>query len=137
MTWHVTQIATRDVKSIWLRVLPLLKPALAYSGGRIDAGSVFEWLADGRYLLWVAHEDDLVIRAAFVTRETHYPRRKVLTIDLCGGIGMQGWLDEADRVFRLHSREVGLEGVELFGRVAWSRALKRLGWRSSCVMVET
>ncbi len=137
MAWHVTAIRPEDVRSIWRNVLPILLPAIAESQGRIDAGSVFEWLTDGRYLLWVAHQDDLAIVAAFVTRETRYPRKSLLTIDLCGGKDLGGWLDEADRVFRLHSREAGLDGIELFGRSGWSRALKRLGWRQTGVMVET
>ena len=136
MTWTLSPVRSEDVKEIWRSIIPLLSPALAYSGGRIDAHSVLDWLLDGRYRLWVAHQDDMKIIAAFVTREAQYPRKRMLTIDICGGNEMNGWLEAADQTFRAHSRELGLDGIELFGREGWTRALRRLGWRQTGVMVE-
>ena len=136
MTWHVTAILPQDAEALWPIVEPLLAPAIELSGGRIDAESVQAWLDDGRYLLWVAHQDDLDIAAAFVTREAQYPRKRVLTIDICGGRSLEGWLEEADRVFRSHSRAAGLDGVELVGRTGWARALRQLGWRHSAAICD-
>jgi hypothetical protein len=137
MTWNVSPIRRGGVDTLWPTVLPLLEPALEYSGGRIDARSVLDWLHDGRYLLWVAHQDDMEIAAAFVTREANYPCKRMLTIDLAGGTNLDGWVEEADRVFRTHSHEVGLAGVEIYGRLGWVRALKRLGWQQTAAIVET
>jgi len=100
-------------------------------------GSVFQWLTDRRYLLWVAYENPAKIGAAFVTREAHYPCRKMLTIDICGGSEMQSWVSEADRVFKSSARDAGLDGVELYGRAGWVRALKNLGWIGGTVLLET
>lgn len=136
MTWHVTAILPADAEAVWPLVEPLLAPAIAMSGGRIDAESVQAWLKDSRYLLWVAHQDDMQIKAAFVTREAHYPCKRVLTIDICGGTQLKGWLPEADKVFRSHSRATGLDGVELVGRHDWARALKQFGWRQSAVICD-
>ena len=99
--------------------------------------SVFEWIQDGRYVLWVAYEDPMEIKAAFVTREAHYPCRKMLTIDICGGSEMQSWVSEADRVFRAYARDAGLDGVEMYGRSGWAKALKNLGWAGGTVLLET
>lgn len=98
--------------------------------------SAFTWLMDGRYLLWVAYSSDKVIRAAFLTRTANYPCKKMLTVEVCGGIGMDGWLGEASRIFQAFSRESGLDGVELYGRPGWARALRQFGWTSSIVMAE-
>lgn len=114
----------------------MLEPAIARSEGRLTARSVRQWVEDGRYVLWIAHDGE-TIAAAFVTRVARYPRKNMLTIDLCGGTQMGSWLDEADRVFRAFSRESGLDGIELYGRSGWARALERLGWRQSAVLVET
>lgn len=125
-----------DISIAWPIVSPLLAPAIERSEGRISSKSVVQWLLDGRYVLWLAHEDETV-SAALVTRIARYPCKNMLTVDLCGGRQLNGWLDEADRVFRAFSRESGLDGVELYGRTGWARALKRLNWRQSAVLVET
>lgn len=137
MTWVVSAVPPSEIKTIWPVVAPLLQPAIEYSGGRIDMRSVFEWLTDGRYLLWVAYQDVARIKAAFVTRVATYPRRKILAVDLAGGSNLNGWLEEVDKTFRAFSRQSGLSGVELYGRPGWARALRQFGWRQSAAMVDT
>lgn len=137
MTWTLSAVSQTEVKQVWSTVAPLLAPAVALSNGRVDMASVFEWLSDRRYILWVAYSTDRIIRAAFVTREARYPRRKMLTIDIAGGSEMRSWVTEADRVFRAYARDVGLDGVELAGRAGWAKALKALGWSGGIVLLET
>ncbi len=115
----------------------MLVPAIQYSGGRIDARSVFEWLTDGRYILWVVHTENPAPVAALVTRVARYPRKSILAVDLAGGTNLEGWAAEADRVFRDYARHLGLDGVELYGRKGWTRALRRLGWQQVAVMADT
>ena len=98
--------------------------------------SVFDWLADRRYILWLAYQDGR-IGAAFVTREAHYPCRKMLCIDICGGSDMAGWVNSADATFRAYAKAAGLDGIELYGRAGWTRALKNLGWTGGTVLLET
>ena len=133
----MTAVPSTELKSIWPKVASLLSPAIGFSGGRIDMASVFDWLTDGRYILWVTYPEDRVIRAAFVTREAHYPCRKMLCVDIAGGSNMAGWMSEADATFRAYARDAGLDGVELYGRPGWTRALKNLGWTGGTVLLET
>lgn len=133
----VVEIPRDGIKPLWPVIAPMLAPAIELSMGRLTLKTVLDWLLDGRYLLWVAHTEDRLPLAAFITREARYPGKSMLTIDLCGGNNLEGWLDEADRVFRAHSRQSGLSGVELYGRPGWVRALRRLGWRQSATLVET
>ena len=137
MTWSVSPVQTGDMRRVWASVTPMLVPAIQYSGGRIDARSVIEWLMDGRYILWVVHTENSLPKAALVTRIARYPRRAMLAVDLCGGSGLEDWAAEADRVLRTFSRQSGLDGVELYGRQGWTRALRRLGWQQTAVMVDT
>lgn len=136
MTWTMTAVPPEEVKTVWPMVAPLLTPAVAYSNGRISLSSVFDWLADQRYILWLAYQDGR-IGAAFVTREARYPCRKMLCIDIAGGSDMAGWVSEADRVFRTYAVAAGLDGIEIYGRAGWVRALKNLGWTGGTVLVET
>jgi hypothetical protein len=136
MTWNVAIIPPAGLKTLWPIVAPLLAPAIRYSAGRIDMRSTFEWLMDERYQLWVVHGEDKVVIAALVTREAWYPRRGMLTVDLCGGSNLVEWASDATRVLRNYARDAGLEGVELFGRRGWARALKPYGWTGEVVLVE-
>lgn len=115
----------------------MLAPAIQYSGGRIDARSVFEWLMDGRYILWVVHTENPAPVAALVTRVANYPRKSLLAVDLCSGIDLAEWVEEADRTLRIYARHSGLAGIELAGRPGWTRALRNLGWQQFGVLVET
>ncbi len=137
VTWTLTAVPHTEVRQIWSTVAPLLSPAIVHSNGRIDMASVFDWLTDQRYLLWVAYPEDRQIRAAFITRETHYPLKSMLTIDVAGGSDMAGWVNSADATFRAYAVAAGLDGVELFGRPGWTRALKNLGWTGGTVLLET
>lgn len=132
----MTLVPTEAVDDLWPTVAPLLEPAMDYAGGRIDMESVHEWLADRRYLLWVAYPGDKIIRAAFVTREARYPRRSMLVVEIAGGAGLREWVDEATRIFTSFARDVGLDGVEMFGRRGWTAALKPYGWVETTVLCE-
>lgn len=136
MTWTVALVPTEAVEDLWPTVAPLLAPAMEYAGGRIDLDSVHEWLLDRRYLLWIAYPEDKVIRAAFATREARYPRRSMLVVEIAGGTAMRRWVSEATKVFRSFARDVGLDGVEMFGRHGWAGALKPYGWTETTVLCE-
>lgn len=136
MTWTMTLIPTQAMKDWWPTVAPMLGPAIELSHGRADLVSVLQWLLEGRYLLWVTYPEDRVVRAAFVTREARYPGRSMLSVDFCGGDGMHGWAEEGTRVFRSFARDVGLDGVEMAGRVGWQKALRPYGWETLGVLVE-
>jgi hypothetical protein len=128
-------VPAEGVDLFWERVAPLLAPAVAQSGGRIDMDALYEGLILRRYLLWVALEDD-VVYAAFTTRTAVYPRRKVLVVECAGGTRMREWLDLVQQTFRNFSRDSELEGVEMYGRPGWIRMLSRYGWKHTMMVME-
>lgn len=137
MTWTMTVVPKAGVRDLWPEIVPLLAPAVAQSNGRIDMGSVFDWLQRDLYLLWVVYPEPSSIRAAFLTRTAQYPRRRMLTVDAAGGSDLAEWVELADRTFRSYARQAELDGVELYGRPGWTRALRNLGWKQSAVLCET
>lgn len=137
MTWRLTSVPIEDLKAVWPIVAPLLAPAVARSGRRLTMRRSFEALQDGRYLLWLARQEDLVVHAAFLTRTASYPNRTVLAVDCAGGTGMDDWLEAADRTFRAFAADSGLGGVEMSGRRGWLKILGRLGWKETFVVMET
>lgn len=121
---------------IWRLVAPLLSPAIDVTGGRTDMGEVFRRLRAGQHILWVARDDDGPVVAAFTTRVAQYPLKRMLVVDACGGSEMGEWLAVVVDTFRRFARDSGLDGVEMYGRAGWARALRRYGWRSPLVLCE-
>ena len=128
-------IPAEGVGLFWERVAPLLAPAVAQSGGRLDMDALYEGLILRRYLLWVACDDE-VVRAAFTTRIAAYPRRKVLAVECAGGTDMRHWVDLVQQTFRNFAGDSGLEGVEMYGRPGWLRVLSRYGWKHTMMIME-
>ena len=135
MTWTVTAVPPTELKAIWMTVVPLLKPAVARSGGRVTMATLFSGLSERRYLLWVTYPADLTIRAAFVTRIAQYPARKLVAVDFAGGAGMPDWLASVSDTFRRYATDAGCSGVEMSGRAGWARVLGAYGWTQDFVVL--
>lgn len=137
MTWHVKSIPVEGLADVWPIVAPLLAPAVIRSGGRNDMRSVFRQIRESYLILWVAREDDKVVRAAFTTRVAEYPLKRMLVIDCAGGEGMLEWLDEVTSTFKRFAADSDLDGVEMYGRTGWVRMLEQRGWNHTMVVCET
>lgn len=137
MTWTVTLVPPEAIREWWPTVGPMLEPAVNLSKGRADMISVLQWLLERKYLLWIAYDEDHVTKAAFVTREARYPCRSMLAIDFAGGSEHLGWAAEGTRIFRSFARDVGLDGVELAGRIGWQKSLRPYGWSATGMLIET
>ena len=48
---------------------------------------------------------------------------------------MASWLEEIAWTLRSYARDVGLDGVEFYGREGWRRALARYGWKQEMVLI--
>lgn len=129
-------IPTEQVPDVWPIVAPLLAPAVRYAGGRFDMQALFHELRESKQLLWVVRNDRGPVVAAITTRVAAYPRRKMLAVDTCGGEHMQEWLGMVTDTLRNFAHASDLDGVELYGRHGWQRALRQYGWRSPLVLCE-
>lgn len=129
-------IPTEGVDVFWPKVKHLLAPAVAHTNGRMDMPALLERLYDARYVLWVVYDEDAVIRAAFASRIADYPCRRMLAVEFAGGTGMHHWVELVQYTFRSFARDMGLDGVEMYGRPGWVRMLSRYGWKHAMVLME-
>ncbi len=136
MTWTVKAIPAANLKAFWPIVAPMLAPAVRQSGGRVTMATLYRGLTEHRFVLWVALNEKNETAAALTTHIASYPARKMLSIDFVGGDEMAGWLPTASDTFRRYASDTGLDGVEGGGRAGWVRALRKLGWTQSLVVVE-
>ena len=138
MTWLLQSVAKDDIRDMWGVVAPLLEPAIVATKGRTDMATAFRQLGEGATILWVAYDDiEQVAVAAFITRVAQYPLKRMLVVDACGGTRMGEWLDTVVGVFESFAADSGLDGVEMYGRPGWTRALRPYGWGTTLVLCES
>lgn len=135
MNWRLNTIRIDDVPKVWPIVAPLLAKAVALSGGRYDMRAVLAQLRDERAQLWVVYDENSVVAAAFTARRAVYPCSSWLTIEFLGGEGVTEWLPAVEGTLTAYAIEAGLEGVEMVGRVGWTKPLAAFGWGQNAVML--
>jgi hypothetical protein len=107
------------------------------SGGRHTLKSTWDALRAGRQTLWLAFERDLEdIRAVAVTCVTRYPAKTMLCIVMLEGRDMPSWESPLHDCFVRYARDLGVDGVELYGRKGWVRIGARYGWKEAATVLD-
>lgn len=104
---------------------PHVRAMVSRAPVKTDMGSAAELDTDvlsGRALLWIVHSDSRGIEVAAVTRLDLTERSKVCTILACGGEGRSRWLHLLADI-EAYAKAEGCDGVRLYGRRGWKRAL--------------
>lgn len=117
-------ILSTDLDSIWETVKPFIEQALEESPNDYTSQDIYEAVLLRDMQLWVWKENEKII-AALVTELRDFPRKKICTLVLGAGAGLDIWKDD-DAIFRW-AKERGCHSVEIFGRRGWGKALT--GWR--------
>lgn len=105
------------------QVWPRVRSMAGQAPDKTDMGTLAELDTDvlsGRALLWIVCED--AIEAAVVTRLDLTEHSKVCTILACGGKNVRKGLHLLDSI-ESYARVEGCDGVRLYGRRGWKRAL--------------
>jgi len=123
------------VADLWPAIVPLLDPAVARSGNRMSMDTVLRSLEAGTHLLWVITEGDELL-AAMITRSAQYPLSKMLVVESLGGRQMKRWVQNTHDTLTSFAKATGHDGLELYGRSGWVKALKPYGWKHSMVVCE-
>jgi hypothetical protein len=135
MTWTTGIIPRQEVEQFWPLALPMLAPAIARSGGRMSDATVYASVMSGSHLMW-ATTDGPDIAAVATTRVAQYPLKKMLVVECLGGNRMMEWLENLTSTLRDFAKDSGLDGLEMYGRHGWSKALAAYGWMPSMVVCE-
>lgn len=113
----------------------MLQPAIDRADGRISADTVLQGLTSRTHLLWLVSRGD-ELAAAFTTRVAQYPLKSMLVIECLGGSRLKEWAARTTETLQNFAKDYGLDGIEMFGRDGWVRALKPYGWKHSMVVCE-
>lgn len=147
----VEQVRPEQVKLVAPHIMPLLRKACEYSGGRFDPEIVVEACAGLneklKWYLWVVFDPDKAdaanfgerVKAITVTAIVDYPTglRMGETI-LIGGQGPSDeWLHYVD-MLKSWARANKAQRIQFVGRRGWQRRMKELGihWKPVATMYE-
>ena len=131
----IIAIPPEDIPRVWNQVGPMLQLALDESNGIYDLSDVKEILESGHDILLTAVKDK-EIQAAFTLTTLEYPRKKVLSIFLVGGTGMEDWEEEVmDTIYTL-AKSQGADSIYSNGRDGWTRKMKEYGYRKIHTVLE-
>lgn len=104
-----------DLDDYWPEVSPHLAKSLARQTA-MTLESVHQDVKRGKFLLWRIPD-----RCAFITEIQQFPAEKICMVVLCGGEGMEEWLEIADRTLSRHAKALGCNALMIVGRPGWSR----------------
>lgn len=136
MTYRITMIANEDVAEVLPLVAGYLREAVDAAQARTSFEIVVNDLLTAKASLWIGYDTEGPIDVAFVTRVSRYPLKRMLLLELAGGQNMERWLPKATEVFRQFAIDSKLDGVEIYGRRGWARALAPYGVRETIVVSE-
>jgi hypothetical protein len=78
-------VPTSHIQQTWNKVEIMLDRAMAHSGGEYDLDQLKVLLTQGRQILCVGTEEDLIIKCAMTIEWINYPNDRVAFITAIGG----------------------------------------------------
>ena len=133
----VSAVAPDDVSLIWHQVRDYLAKAIETSPKKYHVDDIYHGTQSGLYGLWVIIDEDTdEIVAAYTTRIIEYPNRRALALDWLGGKRMSEWLELMHDTAKIYGRNKGCRHIEGYGRIAWKKVLKKVGWDPAYICYE-
>lgn len=120
------------VHVVWDRASSILTKAAKTTHGRYEIEDIRARIDSGHYVLWVVMDGEEVI-VALITCVVEYPQRNAMNIEFMAGERMWEWLAMVMETLIRYSRANGCKHVELRGRPAWTKVLKKYGFEAEQV----
>ncbi len=119
-----------QIKEKWDKIAPILNKAVCLSPTKIDIDDVLSASLAGSYLVWVVTDQEKII-AVVTTRLVPYPKGNAMALDFVAGDRMKECTNLVLTTIEDHAKHNKCIHLEGFGRKAWGRYLKKLGWYES------
>lgn len=121
-------VLSTHIDSIWPDVASLLERAIIYSDGKYQIDDVYQFLKDRAMQLWVAFNNEGLLKACCISQIVSYPRKKVLILIFVAGIDSTEWIHFAD-VLKEFAMDKQCQSIEFYGRPGWEKLTKQLGFK--------
>lgn len=124
---QVSLVPSEYVDQCWPNVKDYLAGAAEYTYGRYTVDDILDCIKEYGFLLWVAFDDDGVIKGAVVTDVAQYPRKKYLVMTFCGGVELEKWKDQMLSILQKWAFDTHCDGIEATARPGWAKIFKTDG----------
>jgi len=126
-------VPTEHIQQTWDKVEIMLDRAMAHSGGEYDLDQLKVLLTQGRQVLCVGAEEDLIIKCAMTIEWINYPNDRVAFITAIGGkTDKQGFGEFEQWVKANGGTKIQGAAFEAVARL-WKRAY---GFKNRYIIVE-
>jgi hypothetical protein len=107
-----------------------VRDAVAHSQGKYETEDVLALVLEYDYPLWIAFDGD-DIKGAVITRFIDYPRKRYLSLEMCGGKDSAEWKKPMLDMLRNWAKDNKCAAIEAHGRVGWERVFRDEGYKST------
>ena len=125
----VSLIPSDHVEEVWPKVQHHMERAAEYTFGRYDVNDIKDSITQYDHDLWIAFDDDKVIKGAVVTTFKHYPKAKYLDMVFIGGDDGLAWKDDMLKMLQHWAYDNNCDGIESTARFGWAKIFKEDGYK--------
>lgn len=134
--WQVSSVPPKQLPLVWPQISPLAEKGLAQiREDELTAEDIRQRVADGRYVLWVAHDNETVA-GAVIFNVIERRRGRVLFIVLVAGRRFNEWAPTMQERLQDVMGMTGAVRMESHSRIGMEPWMNKLGWRKRAVVME-
>lgn len=123
------------VDVVWKDISPFLQDAIDESAGELSLQNIKQRIEDTTAIALCVLDEDTLYAVGILESVTYPSSKKVLGIICLGGTKMEDWVEAIDEAIGSIAEEQGCHEVRIVGRPGWVKALKKLGWESTHVIL--
>lgn len=127
---NAVKVSPDCVPGVWPRIRPWVMESIANGDGWWSEREAYDRCVNGLCGLWLAEASQ--ISAFAITEIENWDSKRVATIALCGGRGLETWKHILSEI-EAWAREWQADEIQVRGRLGWQRVLKEDGYRPQII----
>lgn len=113
----------------WFSIDEMIESALVHSDGKILIDDIKRFIYEKKMQLWVIWDKaNDCIAGTMITEFVKYPRKKILSIVILGGVRFDEWKHVISDLSTF-ARQRNCSSIEFHGRPGWERKIDDLGFK--------
>ena len=123
----IAGVPAEEAGKWWPVVSEWCVAALEYGCGLLELEDIVAGVAARDMQMWLVFDDDRPV-AVCITEILSFPRKKMLSAFIIGGVGLESWVGQLDDTLTRYAQGQGCTVLNGSGRRGWERVLKKFGW---------